>query len=297
MAHVEKVGYAPNLLAQSLQASKTFTLGLMLPDIDNPFFSTLAKHIQICAAESNYSILFVGSQENAEREKEQVMKMIGRKVDGIIAAPVSQNTSHFDQVLGKNIPLVFVDRYSSKDAIPFVSSDNRLGCRIAVEEFITNGHTRIALVSGDPTSELVQERIAGYKEGHIQSRIDIVESLIVGQEFSIEAGRKALRSLMAGEKPPTALLAMNNLIGLGVLLEARELGVDIPTNLSLIVFDDLPYFSLLDPPVSAVYQNAEAIAKQAVQNLLESITGDAPKVNTLIPTRLIRRKSVKNIKN
>ena len=159
--YASEKGYSPNFIAKGLQASKTFTIGLMIPDIANPFFALMAKNIEKAALKANYSILLVDAEENIDKEKKEVKNMISRKVDGIIAAPVGTSFDHFLEITNQNIPLIFVDRYSKDSPIPYITSDNYQGAFVATELFIKNGHKKIAIIKGTEIVEPVKERNRG----------------------------------------------------------------------------------------------------------------------------------------
>lgn len=294
--YASEIGYTPNLLARGLRDSKTYTIGLMIPDIANPFFSMMAKNIEKAASEANYSILLVDAEENIEKEKQQLLNMLNRKVDGIIVAPVGTNFDHFKSSDKQNTPIVFVDRYSNNLNIPYITSNNFKGAYDATKLLINNGHNNIALIKGHESIEPVIERRKGYEKALQESGIKADKKFIKGSEFSIENGYKHALNLLTSSKKPTAIFAMSNLIGLGVLQAVRELGLSIPQNVSLIIFDDQPYVSYLNPPITTVKQNSKEIGQLAIDYLLKSIDDiEIPDPKVKIDPKIIIRESVNNI--
>jgi len=267
----------------------------MVPNIANPFFATMAKNIERWASREHYSIILVDSGEDVEKEKIQVKTMMGRKVDGLIVAPVGDAYQHFNKIRKQKIPLVFVDRYFSDSGIPYMTSENYKGGFNATRELIRKGHRRICLISGSPLNDLVQERTKGYLDALKQANIEVAEELIVGTAFSVQNGFESTKCVLQLKKPPTAILAMNNLIGFGVLRAVKELGLTIPDAVSLIIFDDNPYLSLLNPTISTVRQNSEKIGELAVKAILTEIKKDFNITSMKIPTELIIRESVRDI--
>ena len=291
--YAKQKGYSPNLLAKGLQASKTFTIFLMIPDIANPFFALMAKNIESAASVANYSILLVDAEEDIEKEKREIKNMISRKVDGIIVAPVGTSFEHFEELNRQKIPLLFVDRYSNDYSIPYITSDNYQGAFDATELFIKNGHNRIAVIKGNDQVEPVIERIKGYVAALNKSGISIDESLILGNEFSIENGYKSTLKLLKFKNRPTAIFALSNLIGLGVLQAIKEMALKIPNDVSIIIFDDQPYVSFLNPAITTVKQNSERIGATAIDFILKKISKKDHNITSLmIPTQLIVRESV-----
>jgi LacI family transcriptional regulator len=294
--HAEEIGYSPNLIAKGLQASRTFTIGLMIPDIANPFFAIMAKNIEKAASKANFSIILVDAEEDTDKEKRQVQNMIGRKVDGIIAAPVGTSFDHFLEIEKQKIPLLFVDRYFTDSTIPYITSDNFQGSFDAIKLFFDNGHTKIALIKGDETAETVRERTKGYRHALEKNGIPFEEKWVTGNEFSIENGYLSTKQLLNLPNPPTAIFALNNLIGFGVLKAIKEMGLTIPADISLIIFDDEPFLSLLSPSITAVKQDSEKIGEIAVAFILEKIDNEGCELSpVIVPTEIIFRGSVKKI--
>lgn len=294
ISFTNKIGYSPNLIAKGLQASKTFTIGLIIPDISNPFFAIMARNIEKAASKENYSILLVDSQDDEEREQQQLRNMISRKVDGIIAAPVGASFHHFQDIKNQGIPLVFVDRYFNDIDIPYVSSDNYNGAFEATKYLVNKCHQKIALIKGNEGTKPAKERKRGYMDALVQEGVDINENLVVGSdEFSIENGYQSTRTILSGNIKPTAIFALSNLNGLGVLKAVKEAGLKIPDDISLLIFDDQPYVPFLDPPITTVKQDSEKIGILAMDYIMAKI--DKRKVelkSKLIPTTLIIRASV-----
>lgn len=294
--YAKQKGYSPNLIAKGLQASKTFTLGLMIPDIANPFFALMAKHIERAASKENYSIILVDAEEDVKKEILQVKNLIGRKVDGIIAAPVGKVFEHFQEITALNIPLIFIDRYFKNNPTPYITSDNYQGGFEATKLLIKNGHKRIALIKGDEIIEPVIERRKGYLNALTEAGITIDNKLILGNEFSTENGYQCATKLLNSPERPSAIFAMSNLIGLGVMQAIKEAGLSIPNDISLIVFDDQPYVSFLNPPITTVKQNSEKIGEMAIEFILKKISNKAFTPSTqIIPTDIIQRESVKKL--
>ena len=296
LKHSHNVGYFPNLLARSLRHSKSYTIGLMIPDIANPFFAKMAKNIGKEAAAANYTLLLIDALGSIENEKKQILNMLSRKVDGIVVAPVGTKYDHFNEIKKQNIPLVFIDRYSSKVDIPHFSSDNFYGAYIATKYFIENGHKSIALIKGNEEIEVVLDRRKGYEKALNEANIQVNKKIILGAEFSIENGYKYTKEILSQPKPPTAIFALSNLIGLGVLQAVREFNLSIPNDVSLIIFDDQPYVSYLNPPITTLKQETETIGNLAF-NCLLNIIDDNDYEYTSVKTnpKIIVRESVKNL--
>lgn len=293
----KRLHYQPNKIARGLKMEKSETLGLIVPDIANPFFASMAKVIEIEARKNGYSLLLCDSNDDVKTERELLELMISRKVDGIIIAPNGIESEHISQVMSDGIPVMVIDRYFALENLPYVTTDNYLGALKAVTYIISQGHIHIACIQGTPFTSPNTERVKGYKDALINHKIPFNESLIVGKDFGEENGYTSTKALWKLTRKPTAIFALNNLIALGVMRAAAELGINIPEDISLLSFDEQPYSAFLSCPLSTIEQKRENIAGLAVQNLLKFInrtTEETPEGIKIEPSLIIRN-SVKKI--
>jgi LacI family transcriptional regulator len=297
LKYARETGYSPNLMARGLQASRSFTIGLVIPDIANPFFALMAKHIENAASKADYSIILFDTNEDLKKEKLQIQKMLDRNVDGIIAAPVGTSFDHFKDLINQEIPLVFIDRYSLSHNVPYISSDNYGGAFDAIRLLLDSGHRKIGLIKGNDAIEPVKERKKGYLDALVKEGIDINPNWMAGNAFSIDLSYQCTLDMLSKNDRPSAFFAMSNLLGLGVIRAVNEKGLKIPDDISLIVFDEQPYSAFLNPPLTTVRQNSEEIGKMAVEYVLKKIDDyNAVLKSVNLPVELIPRKSVLEIK-
>jgi LacI family transcriptional regulator len=294
--YASKASYSPNLIAKSLQSSQTQTIGLVIPDIANPFFAQMAQQIEQVASIEDFSIILVDSGEQIAKEKKQLKNLLSRSIDGIIVAPVGTEFTHFSEIQQRKIPLIFVDRYDKNGSIPYISSENFQAGFEATQYLIEQGHRRIAIIKGDEAINSVQERHEGYKAALKKYHIPLDPRLQTGDAFSIENGYQSTLQLIRQVDRPTALFALNNLIGLGVLKALQEQSLSIPQDISVIVFDDQPYASFLNPPLTTIKQDIETIGQLAINFIIQTLRLEPvqPTVQ-LIPTEMIIRKSVRRL--
>ncbi len=294
---VDEFNYIPNRLARGLKLNKTETIGLIIPDISNPFFADIARSIELEARKKGYTIILCDSTDNIHTEKELLNLMQARQVDGIVIAPVGTSDAHLLEIYQKGMPVMVIDRSFPESPLPFITSDNYKGAFEAVSYLIRNGHKEIACIQGIADSHPNKLRIKGYRQALKQAGIPYREEFVTGSQFSKENGYRESRKLFALTQPPSAIFALSNLISLGVLEAARETAKKIPDDISLISFDEQPYSAYLGTPMSTIDQQKHEIGKLAVQHLLEMIENDAYTIDLkiYIPTRLIERESVKNI--
>ncbi len=291
-----KLNFSPNQIARGLRLSKTSTIGLIVPDISNPYFGTIAHHVTAEARRRGYSILLCDSQEDTRYEIEAIQLIRSRNVDGLVLCAVGVSDEHIAELAESDQQVVLVDRCYPGLAIPSVTSDNVRGAREATEYLIRHGHKRIACLQGLQHSALNRDRVLGYREALAQHDISIAEELIVGDNFAQQSGYVATRLLLHAQTKFTAILAMSNQIALGALQAVSEESIKIPDDVSIIAFDDSPYAPYLATPMTTVKQRNEEMGQIAVQLLFARFESQKPSHGLLLPTQLIERESVVRIR-
>lgn len=290
--------YYPNRIARGLRLERTETIGLIVPDIANPYFSAIAKTIEVESRKRGYSIFLCDSLDDVSTEGELLNLLASRRVDGIILAPVGIDNGHVTDFRRKGIPMIIIDRYLPDSGIPYVTSDNYSGACLAMEHIISMGHRIIACIQGLNGISVNHDRVRGYEDALAKNGIPVERSLIVGDDFGEENGYIQARLLLGRKNRPTAIFALSNLISLGVMKATTELGLNIPDDISLVSFDDQPYSALLASPMTNVEQRKNEIAGVAVNMLLDIVTGrnrEGKMKSIMIRPRLIIRNSVKKL--
>ena len=184
----KKLNYIPSHLARSLRLKRTHTIGLVIPDISNPFFSSIAKSVEIEARKVGYSIVLCDSQENTKLEIDSLQLLQSRNIDGLIICPVGVAGDHFEQLYDSSVQIVVIDRYFPQLKCPYVLSDNYNGAVNAVNYLIKNGHIIIGCIQGLQNTSVNNDRIRGYKDAHKENNLPIDNSLIVGDSFGERNG-------------------------------------------------------------------------------------------------------------
>lgn len=298
LALAARYQYSPNRIARGLKLEKTETIGLIIPDIANPFFSSIAKTIELESRGKGYSIILCDSQDDVATEKELLTLLAGRKVDGIILAPAGSACSHLCEFDRNRIPVLLIDRYFPDMDIPYVTTDNYQGAYQATRYLIENGHTRIACIQGTPGISSSAERVKGFTDALLAHDISPDSCMITGNDFGELNGYAETMDLLKRKDRPTAIFAMGNLISLGMLRAISEAGIQIPRDVSVVTFDDQPYAPFLKTPMTAVEQPRQEIARRAVEALFEALgTGKPldPAVSIALMPELIVRDSVRKI--
>jgi LacI family transcriptional regulator len=297
IAAARKFNYYPNRIARGLKLEKTETIGLIIPDIANPYFGSIAKTIEVEAHRQGYSIILCDSLDDVDTETEMLYLLAGRKVDGIIIAPTGKNNEHVVELQQQGMPVVVIDRYLPGTTLPYVTTDNFSGALMAVKHLIEKGHRKIACIQGIQGISTNSDRVKGYKDVLQKNGIGLIEGWISGNDFGEENGYLQTKNLMAMADRPTAIFALSNLISLGILRALKELGLTVPDDVSVVSFDEQPYSAFLACPMTTLEQPREEIGRLAFELLLKGI-GDGNLTNSegiSIQPRLIVRESVKII--
>ena len=272
-AAVRELGYVPNAIAGSLRSRRSKTIGLIIPDVTNPFFSELALHVERSAAAAGYDLILGNSDNSAERQKHYLRALAVRRVDGIILAPARGVDTSFEF----EIPLVGVDR--EVVGRQFVASDNRAGAKSAIEYLHQLGHSLIACVAGPKDLRNAQERRTGYEEVALpilrSAGVDPAAYMVTA-DFSYDSGYAAIRRLMDVAPRPTAIFASSDQQAIGGLRAAADLGLAVPGDLSIVGFDDIPLAKLVMPRLTTVGQPVAKIGTFAMQLLLDLLSGATP---------------------
>ncbi len=286
--HVMKeLDYRPNAIARSLRTRQTHAIAVVVSDITNPFFSTLIRGLEDAANEEGYSLIVCNSDESIEKEERQIRLLCCRQVDGLIVSPVGDGSNTvFRELLRSEIPFVFVDRRSAGIQVDAVLSENVGGATLAVRHLIERGHRRIGLILGTKGSSTTEERLRGYRKALSAAGIPFEEGLIMWGGYRKDGGRDATSRLLSLDAPPTALFSTNNLMTVGVLQELAQRKVDVPEDIAVVGFDDLPLGELLTPSLSAIVQNPYKLGTTAFSILLERLRSSADEASAVV--RVVR---------
>ncbi len=292
-AEAKRVNYTPNLLAQGLRTSRTYTIGLTVPGIDNPFFATLASTVIENLNLAGYHTLLADSLENEKDFGNSLMMFRSRSVDGIIAVPVGNPTKLMDEITG-SIPTVLIDRYFEGTTLPYICTDNHSGGYMATEYLISRGCRNILSIQGVEDSTPSKERVRGFLDAINANSDKHIEYAVVGDAFSVENGYDQVKRIFSEGVKYDAVFAYSSTILLGAIRAFRELGIKIPEQVGIISFDNNGFLDFLDPAVTRIEQPLTEIGRLASQVLIDIIENrhqDLPPVQRLIAPTLIVRDS------
>ena len=293
----KELGYKSSRVSPSSLFPVPPTIGLVIPDIKNPFFTELSSVIEDVASRYGYNIILCNTQENLKKESEFLEALWRRRVDGLIIAPVDAHDSNVEDFLKRDIPVVLVDRYLPGVEASTVLIDNVEGAFLAVDYLIGLGHTRIGFLKIEDNITTGQERLQGYLKAFEAHGLAVDERLIAGSSHTTEGGRQGTQALLNLSPPPSAIFASGGTSTLGALMEFRQRGIRIPRDISFIRFDDEQWNQFTEPPLSAVAQPIQQIGTEAAQLLIQLIQGwgKGEKHNIVLKSELIIRESCKKL--
>ena len=288
--------YRPNQLARSLRLRKTHTLGLIVPDIANPFFAAITDTIQMAARKLGYSLVVCNTDDTLDLEVEQTNLLLSKGVDGLIILPVGQQSEHLRKIRREKIPFVLVDRTFDALHVPSVVVNNSLGAHQAVKHLLDRGHRRIGIIEGIPNTYTTIERRKGYISALKEVGIKPDPQLMRGSSFRRETGYTETKNLLALEEPPTAIFATNDLITMGVLEAIYEKGLSIPQDISMVAFDEIDFNDFLRCPLTVIAQPKERLGEIAVEMLMDEMKQPVrPVRQTVLPPMLVEGSSVRTL--
>ncbi|WP_035840201.1 LacI family DNA-binding transcriptional regulator [Kitasatospora azatica] len=287
-----KLGYRPNLTASNLRRrdGRTATIGMLVEDAANPFSAALMRAVEDVARSRGVLVLFGSLDEDPARERELVGALLDRRVDGLVMVPAGLDHSYLVTEQQAGTRLVFVDREPSLLGADAVVSDNRQGAITAVEHLLAAGHRRIAYLGDQISIPTAALRFDGYQHALNLARVPLDPALIRHGLRTAEAAEEAVEQLLALPDPPTALFTSQNLVTIATCRALRRLRQH--RAVAMVGFDDFPLADMLEPGVSVIAQDADALGRLAAKTLFRRLDGDTSQTETLIvPTQLIQRGS------
>lgn len=290
----EQLNYRPNRVARRMRvkSSDSLVIGLIITDVGNPFFSELSRGVEDVAYQHKHAIMICNTDEDPEKEKFYIDSMLSEKVSGLIIAPSKGNTAYLKKLKKNGYPIVCVDRYPDSLNIDTVTIDNRKGAYLAVKRLTDLGHKRIGIINGIKGVSTTEGRFAGYKKALKEAGIPLPEELITYENYKESGGRNAMREFLSLDESPTAVFSTNNLMTLGCYEEMYEQGVNIPDDIAIIGFDDMPWSVALNPPLTAVKQPGYELGLNATELLFKKLkNSNRNTVNLVLTPELIVRKS------
>jgi LacI family transcriptional regulator len=301
LAAVDELGYQPNRLARSLRRGETQTLGLIVPNIADPFFAEMARCVENAGTERGYSVIVCSADHNVERELFYVRLLSERQVDGILFVAAQLGKEQTRGVLNQGVPVVVVDRAMPGLGVDSVLVDNLCGGWLATRHLIELGHHRIACITTSLDTGPFVERYEGYRRALDESGLPVIETLVVRspQAYDMhERGYEAACNLLSASELPTALFVCNDLMAIGALNAAADRGFQVPGDVSVVGYDDIYVASLVRPALTTIAQPVAETGALATSMLLERVRDpDLPPRNVVLEARLVLRGSTARVRD
>ena len=288
-AAIADLGFRRNDLARSLRrAHASATLGLIIEDLANPFYSTIARAVEEVARRRGYIVITASSEESGERERELVATLLSRQVDGLLLVPAARDHSYLRPELAMGVQVVFLDRPPGGLEADAVLIDNAGGARAGVEHLLSQGHRRIGLIGDPPELYTLAERVGGYRAALAAWGVEADESLMRLGAHDVVQAEVSARELLEHPDPPTAIFAANNRVSVGALRALK--GAEAPV--ALVGFDDFELAEMLPVPVTVVRHDPGELGRRAAEILFARLDGHRGRPQTVIlPTELVVRGS------
>jgi LacI family transcriptional regulator len=271
LSAIERCGYYPNAHARSLASGRSNTLGLIISDISNPFFPELVKSIESAAFERGYDLILSNTNYEAERTSSYVQRLIERKVAGVALMTSELDTALVGELARRRVCVVFLDLGSAGQCMNNIVVDYDKGIEEAIAHLVALGHHEIAFVSGPRHLRSAMKRLDAFRAS-LARHLPAAALRVYDGDFKLDGGRRAARELMeGGGEMPTAIVAANDMMALGVMQEFRECGIEVPGDVSVVGFDDIAFASLAAPPLTTVSLPREELGRRAVEALIASV--------------------------
>jgi LacI family transcriptional regulator len=289
---IADLGYVPNTVARSLRTKRTDTIALVLTDMTNPFFTTVARGVEDAASDAGKLLIICNTDERDADEQRYVEMLLRRQVDGILLVPARSATDAIAQCRGQRTPVVVVDRRLRDRSADVVRGDSKGGAFELGRLLLSLGHRATAVLSGPRAVSTADDRVAGFREA-LAGTGETPPPRVYRGAFSIGSGRDMARLALSATPTPTALFAANNFIAIGVLQALDEMRVRVPEDVAVVGFDDLPPAMVTFPFLTVAAQPAYEMGLRSVAMLLDRLSAGATRKfqEVVLPTNLVIRRS------
>ena len=295
LAAVRELGYQPSALARSLRTKQTKTVGIVIPDITNPFFADVVRGAEDLLLQEGYTLIIGNSDGEARKQEQYYRAFCSKQVDGLlmVVAPAEHAPDYLLNHNCEAIPVVYLDRTYRGLRGDGVMADNSGGSYNAVCHLLELGHRRVAIITGPPQLQNARMRLEGYQRALEQYQVEAESELVREGRFDVDSGYEQTNALLGLNPRPTGLFVSNTLMSMGCLRALSEHRVRCPEEMALVSFDDIFWFDLLRPSISAVAQPSYELGAKAAEMLLKRLSGhlNGPPCHKVLETKLVVRDS------
>ncbi len=290
---IRQSGYVPNTLARSFRWKQTGMLALVLTDITNPFWTTVARGVEDAASDAGLNVILCNTDESASEQNRYLQALAQKQVDGVLLVPVDSVLEPIRFMQKQNVPVVVLDRRLPELVADVVRCDSEDAAYRLVQLLLNLGHRRIALLNGPAAVSTAADRLAGYRRALAEAGLSSEAGAVFYGAFTVSSGHDMTCQALARPLPPTACFAANNFIAIGALKALAEAGLVVPDDMALVGFDDLPMALVVDPFLTVAVQPAYEMGHKATELLLARLSGQAPAAfcEIVLPAQIVERRS------
>jgi LacI family transcriptional regulator len=283
------MGYSRSPLASGLRTGKSYTIGVIIPDLSNPVFPPVVRGIERTLAAAGYIAILADSDNSARSERAIFDSMMARRIDGLILATARLEDPVVQDCVDAQKPLVLVNRTTDSHTVTEVTNNDQLGIELAVSHLFELGHRHIAFLGGPEDTSTGRDRRLAFEISADRFKLD-ADNVVACSEFSEAAGRKGSRKIVGSGKKFTAIVAANDLLALGCYDALAEADLNCPNDVSVTGFNDMPFVNRLSPPLTSLHIQHDELGVQAAELLLQEIQGasSAPSARQLDPDLIVR---------
>ena len=293
---IKKLGYTPDAIARGLKLKKTYTLGVLIPDITNPFFAEIGRGVEDAANKNSFNVILCNTDDKLKKERTYLEILKGKRVDGLILGTAHIRDKSILELEKKKFPYILISRNIERLDKNCIIIDDVAGGIMATEYLIKLGHHRIAHITGPLKTRSALNRLKGYKLALKKYKIKYQEELVEEGDFRIKGGYQAMKRFLKLTEPPTAIFAANDLLALGAMQAIQKKKYHIPEDFCIIGFDDISLASFVYPPLTTIRQPMQEMGALAVKMLLKIIEeGEFNQRKVVLKPKLIIRDSCKKV--
>jgi DNA-binding LacI/PurR family transcriptional regulator len=290
----KELGYVPNQIARSLRTRQSRLIGLLIGDVENSFYSTIASNVESVAKDAGYHVVLCNSDDDVGTEREYLKLLEGMTVEALIITPTLRNRQHLARLMDKGIVIVQMDRRVDGLAADAIVVDNEAGAASAVAHLVEAGHTRIGILTGELDVPTAEQRLAGFRRALVEHGIPASDELIKTGSFHREHAIEDAIELIRTRPAPTAIFAANNILAEATLFALGQQGLRAPRDVSVVAFDDVPWMEMVEPAMTTLRQPVADMARSATELALRRLRDgqEGPPSTIVFRTQLVERGSV-----
>ncbi len=289
---MDELNFQPNVLASAMKGKSTYSIAFLIPDIDNPIYAKYMKHIEIHGQELGYNIVMCSTENDAAKEARHIASMRQKRVDGFIIASKFSNVALLEELIQEGFPVSLFAHERPEFSVDSVSVDDYVGGYEATKHLLHLGHRKIAVIGEESYSG--RARIRGYRQAILDEGLDVGEELILYSDSTIEGAKYHVGQLLKSKKRPTAIFGYNDLSAIGAIIAAKESGLKVPEDISVIGFDNISLCEIVDPPLTTIDMPVAELGKKVMELLVGKIEGTEKTKQriSLLPKLIVRQSTM-----